>query len=470
MKKDFIFILSCCLFSLSYNFSCYQFYGPTCEGHNNLDDYNLKCHYLNSQCQEVETDHFCEINSLNECAPKTGVNIPAGEACSFYMPKQIDHIYCKKIKIDDECGVDLSGGCHGKDTLESNEKCELSSDNYYCQKMEKTCSDYKESTCGGKILTSDTKQCIYVGDNFNYNGKELKCAEYEVDQNCQVKLNEGGSDLEKVICTKRDGAQFEEDVYSCKFNNDGFYDSDSCKLGPKKCSKITNSEKCSLGKLSSEFSVCSKVGDSCEEFFISPSCKITEKGACVIKEPVEGQRCEFYEGKSCLLFEKGKGCKINLENQETMFCENGENVPSNKMCFINFDEDSDLNHVRCTLKDIVCEVISSEDKCTGTDMIIEGKKYYCVWDTDLYNNGVSERCYQFVYDDYCTRKDKKCVPKEGVTLGENEKCELTIDGSNDFLKCRKKDAKNIMMKPNVLTLLNQTLSNVIIVKVVKDYS
>jgi hypothetical protein len=70
-------------------------------------------------------------------------------------------------------------------------------------------------------------------------------------------------------------------------------------------------------------------------------------------------------------------------------------------------------------------------------MIIEGKKYYCVWDTDLYNNGGSEDCYQFVYDDYCTRKDKKCVPIEGVTLGENEKCELTIDESTSFLKCRK---------------------------------
>ena len=35
----------------------------------------------------------------------------------------------------------------------------------------------------------------------------------------------------------------------------------------------------------------------------------------------------------------------------------------------------------------------------------------------------------------------------------------------------KKDAKNITTKPNVLTLLNQTLSNVIIVEVVViDYS
>jgi hypothetical protein len=34
----------------------------------------------------------------------------------------------------------------------------------------------------------------------------------------------------------------------------------------------------------------------------------------------------------------------------------------------------------------------------------------------------------------------------------------------------KKDAKNIMIKPNVLMLLNQTLSNVIIVEVVEDYS
>jgi hypothetical protein len=346
-------------------------------------------------------------------------------------------LYCKKLKIDDGCEVDLSGGCHGKDTLGSNEKCELSSDNYYCQKMEKTCSDYKESTCGGKILTSDTKQCIYLGDNVNYNGKEFKCAEYEVDDNCQVKLNEGASYFEKVICTKRDGAQFEEDVYSCKFNNYGFYDSDSCKLEPKDCSKITNVEKCSLGKLSSEFSFCSKVGHSCEEFSISPSCKITEKGACVIKEPVEGQRCEFFQRNACFLFEKGKGCKINPENQQTLFCENGENVPSNKMCYINFDDDSDLSLVKCKLKDIKCEFIYSEDKCTGTNMIIEGKKYYCVWDTDLYNNGGSEDCYQFVYDDYCTRKDKKCVPIEGVTLGENEKCELTIDESTSFLKCRK---------------------------------
>ena len=323
MKKVFIFILSCCLFSLSHNFGCYQFYGPTCEGHNS--DYNLKCHYLDSKCQEVETDNFCEINSLNECVPKTGVNIPAGEACS-YMPKR-NLFYCKKFKIDDGCEVDLSGGCHGKDNLESNKKCELSSDNYYCQKIEKTCSDYKESTCGGKILTSDTKQCIYFGDNVNYNGKEFKCAEYEVDNNCQVKLNEGASDFEKVICTKRDGAQFEEDVYSCKFNNDGFYDSDSCKLEPKDCSKITNLEKCSLGKLSCELSVCSKVGDSCEEFTISPSCKITEQGACEIKEPVEGQRCEFYERKACLLFEKGKGCKINPENKNTFFAKMGTMYP-----------------------------------------------------------------------------------------------------------------------------------------------
>ena len=80
------------------------------------------------------------------------------------------------------------------------------------------------------------------------------------------------------------------------------------------------------------------------------------------------------------------------------------------MCYINFDDDSDLSLVKCKLKDIKCEFIYSEDKCTGTNMIIEGKNYYCVWDTNLYNNGGSKRCYQFVYYDYCTRKDKKCVP------------------------------------------------------------
>jgi hypothetical protein len=55
MKKDFIFILSRCLFSLSYNFSCYQFYGQTCEGNNNNpDDYNLKVFVYTAQKQLIK--------------------------------------------------------------------------------------------------------------------------------------------------------------------------------------------------------------------------------------------------------------------------------------------------------------------------------------------------------------------------------------------------------------------------------
>ena len=417
-SKMFLIFLTISLFSNSYEFDCGRFQDATCGGHNT--NYELKCHYFTSGCGELETDDNCELDTSNNCVKKSGVEFSDGETCELFTVDYSSLKYCKKVTVDEKCNIDFTEGCVAKDeTLAGDEKCVFSSDYKECKKLKKECSDYTDDdTCGGLgIYESGTKQCTMIDGN---------CNEFEIDEYCKI-------NTETQECEKRDSITLDEEIESCYLDEYRH----TCKKRAKSCSDIKNVQKCSSGRTEDDEAQCLKYGEECAEIIIHPSCKVSDDwNSCDSLKTKENKACSFFDGDKtvCWLFEQEEGCKINAENVN---CQNAENVPEGKICA--YDKDIDDGHFICKIRDIKCKYIKAKDLCNSETQIKDNKEFACSWEENS-KDADGEGCSSFDSDEFCIRKNRECVPKDGVILAENEKCELSYE--NGYNTCQKTFTKS----------------------------
>ena len=411
-SKMFLILLTISLFSNSYEFHCGRFQDVTCDGHNT--NYELKCHYFTTECAELETDDYCELDSSNNWVKKSGVDFSDGEACELFTIDYSSLKYCKKVAVDSKCKIDFGEGCVAKDeTLAENEICAFSSDYKECKKLKKECSDYTDNTCGNLgINESETKQCAKI---------DGKCNEFEIDEYCII-------NTETQECVKREGIELDEEIESCYLDEYRH----TCKKRAKLCSEIENIDKCSSGRTEEDEAQCLKYGDKCAEIIIHPSCQISDDWtSCAPRTTEENKLCTFFNGDKtiCWFFEQEDGCKINAESGN---CQNDGDVPEGKMCA--YDKNIDEGHFICKIRDIKCKYITTQTLCNSETQFEDNKETVCSWE-EYTKDAHGEGCDYFLTDEYCTRKNRECVPKDGVTLGENEKCELSYENGYDI--CQK---------------------------------
>ena len=324
------------------------------------------------------------------------------------------------MTVDEKCKIDFTEGCVAKDeTLAGNEKCVFSSDYKECKKLKKECSDYTDDdTCGGLgIYESGTKQCTMIDGN---------CNEFEIDEYCKI-------NTETQECEKRDSITLDEEIESCYLDEYRH----TCKKRAKSCSDIKNIQKCSSGRTEDDEAQCLKCGEECAEIIIHPSCKISDDwNSCDSLKTEENKACSFFDGDKtvCWLFEQEEGCKINAENGN---CQNAENVPEGKICA--YDKDIDDGLFICKIRDIKCKYIKTQALCNSETQIEDNKEFACSWE-EYSKDTDEEGCSSFDSDEFCIRKNRECVPKDGVTLAENEKCELSYE--NGYNTCQKTFAKS----------------------------
>ena len=481
MKKTFLVCIILVSLHTSYQLNCdtYDNY-PNCGYHNT--NYQLTCHKFTNECEEVEVDEGCEINTSNEC--KKTNSVPADEDCiNFYGDYFLNDHICKRVKIDPDCKIEklsqYNYQCKESKTL-TTEKCGFSADYKNCQKYSKVCSDYSDSTCGN-IGIKENIQC--------FKPQSGNCLEVEIDENCKMKE---GSNNE---CVKR--GNFNETLYKCDYSSntyeckltkiscngrtdttkckafgcykinvpdyldvcyDAVVDSDcmikdngdcthkentididikqcafnqssynilssypiGCKVNTKICSQITTTSKCSSGLTSSEDYSCKKVeGESnCKQVKIHPSCSVNNEGKCVVNSGITGKKCTFNSDKS-KCYLYDNNCK--LDNYDT--CSDNHS-DGKKICAF---EDAEMMY--CNIRDKTCEDYITKTSCEhDTSLKVENTKK-CSWHNSYHTTG--KYCKEYGIDSKCTVTNGAC----GGSPSTGKVCLFDLDG----YKCSEKE-------------------------------
>lgn len=206
------------------------------------------CAFIGDKCYQPETDGNCVIQNGN-CEKKTDIKLEDYEKCDFVYkeeeasyrcektnkycheygsdstkcnahPRTADHqcykfsssSTCKNVTLDGICYVNSTGQCveDGSGKLSTNEICDFNSDKSRCEKREKQCNDYKDSTCGN--YSPQMKLC------FKINGS---CKEVKVDDQCS--MNENNE------CTGN-SCQFDEKKDKCYYQNNNNNESSLMKI------------------------------------------------------------------------------------------------------------------------------------------------------------------------------------------------------------------------------------------------
>ena len=456
MNKLIVILVFLNILSISYQIECSSFRDATCEGHNS--NYTLKCHkFGTNDCEEIEIDDGCQIDSSNACVVKSGETLPQGEKCynhedrnkcrrvkdqctSYKNSNCGGHIkienstqciqlssseYCSLIELDNYCEVDSNGKCSKKSGLsasdfdDSKDVCDFNTGRTACKKRDKVCSDQDITNCKGFSLTDPKQKCSKV------NGKNL-CQIIEIDNSCEI--NASGNCIVKSGVTDK----------KCAFQNSNT----ACKESSKVCSDYELS-KCSSFP-SSGGKTCSNVGeDYCKEVQIGDLCKI-ESGECVLKTASDTTVCEFSDEKT-ICDSRNKICSdyasTECANSGNQACHKVENFAKCKE--VRVDGECTINTSgKCSLidqtdQDSICEFSTRYDQCifrtkicgdyTSTDC---NSKEGCSYFED-------RGCIQVTTDSNCKIQSEECIrdeEEEDAQFSENEECLF------DYLKkdCRKR--------------------------------
>ena len=139
-------------------------FNPIPEGDSN--SYTFKCEKRNKVCSLYNSD-----STKYKAYPRTN-----NYQCFMFSSTS----YCQNITLDGNCYVNATGDCatisSGK--LSTNEICDLNTDKSSCQKRNKECYDYEESSCGD--YTPEAKLCYNI---------EGICQEVKVDSQCSMNAN-----------------------------------------------------------------------------------------------------------------------------------------------------------------------------------------------------------------------------------------------------------------------------------------
>ena len=291
-------------------------------------DFNYKCQVVKNKCVEAQVDSGCQING--DTCSKTGTN--KNEQCYFYPTGDDDLKVCKKYTFDDGCSItwtDTSISCTTSSNIISYAICSFDSQNeYYCKKNNQTCGySYfdKDNNCGGfkGINEAEKKQCAQLSNS-------NQCQQILIDSDCAIDNNGD--------CKKREGANFNDNEYTCKLTigRSGVSDNVQCK-------KKTICE-------ARDLSNCRQSNDN----------------------------CYYVDGESeCKKIEVDKGCKV-----ESGSCQEDTDDATNyhhyQKCVFNDDK------TKCQLKDKECSEILSSTGCSDCKTVSSGKEckkvntnYYC---------------------------------------------------------------------------------------------
>ena len=480
MKKTFLVCIILISLHSTYQLNCgtYDNY-PNCGFHNT--NYQLTCHKFSTDCEEVEVDEGCEINSSNQCI-KTN-SVPADEDCiNFYygIYPNYDHI-CKRVKINADCKID-NYQCKDKASL-TNEKCSFSDDYKNCQKYPKVCSDYSDSSCGNIGIKENTQcfkpqtgncaevkidenckmkegsnyecekrvdfdetlyQCVYSPYTKECKKTEIKCKDRTDTTKCKTfgcyKIDVNGyrdSCHDAVVdseCTINDDGECTEkentdtDIKQCAFNQT-YYDSYSpypigCKVTTKSCSQITKTSKCSSGLTSKDYS-CKKVDGetNCKEVKIHSSCNVNDEGKCVVKSGITDKTCKFNSAKTkCYLYDN----KCQLDNDDNCSIIPSEDSQGKKTCAFE-----DTENMYCKIRDKICEDYTTKNDCEGdTSLGVENTKK-CSWSYPYHSSG--KYCKEYGIDAKCTVTNGNC---KNTTITEKV-CLFDLNG----YQCSEKEKK-----------------------------
>lgn len=447
---------------ISYQLDCSSFGNDlTCGNHNT--GYKLQCQKF-TNCEEVEVDDGCELDSSHNCKKKD--SLPEGEDCINFG----DSNKCKRVQIDDHCEIVSSKDCQVNSQYQTSEYCTFSWDKKRCQQFTKTCTDYSDSTCGNlaKIYDAEKKQCIQLPTG-------NKCSEISIDQYCAInetskKCEERGEKRAGYICDmnystneckSRIKVCSDQDINDCQgFNGDcykiinddkcrevkvdskckiesgdcidgtgidsayqkcGFNeDKTKCEVKTKYCIDITDVTKCNYGILTSSDRICSKVKmrnnkESCEEIKINSLCEMNN-GECKLKETNEKQTCVFSEiNFICYLYEQGTGCNIiqtNCNYDET-------HADPTKIC--KYEVNDDGTKFFCKAFNKECEDYTTQEACERDTIISQQNIKKCSWNANKVPN-----CQEYEIDDICTVNNGVCEKQSDAKLGVNEDCIFDI--------------------------------------------
>ena len=347
---------------------CDEYDSTRCEG---IKSKTKKCSMSDNTCQEYSIDNYCTVDAgkckkalddigekydcffginsdFNSCVRKEQICENYYENCdthsnSTYQCVQINNFdYCKPIKIDDYCKIDLNFECNPSKTIKDNQICA------YDDESEKKSWKIRDKVCGD--YSSDPNACNSQEKCYH---SGTYCCETEEDDFCFVQGEE---------CKKRENKKLEE-YEKCRIDRTSESQYKYRCEKARNCKVFTNSTSCNAVPVI-DGETCYYKSGSCKILWIDDKCIMNSEGECV-----ENGSGKLSSNEICFLEEDPYYLDCFAKEKECSDFEDdtcGNLTPEPKLCF-NIGSDDNCREVKV---DPQCSM-NENDECTGNSCYLD---------------------------------------------------------------------------------------------------